>query len=259
MNKWHRGRKAAALLVAILLAPLVFPAGCGPRPPAHGVEFLVEIHRGQISDEDYRRTVDSLRRRAETFSRSAAFSEPAGSNRVRIRASFPTEADLASTRILLTNSALLEFRIVQSASGDLVKQDTVPPDCEKLMQKQPKPGMVGLVETFIVKKEPAGGLTSREIRSAMVGRDNLGRMEIRFQFAPEGTRILAEITRANLGRRIAMVLNGEVLSAPTVVDPIEQGSATLSGNFERRETFEIASLLAHPLVAPVTLLEERPF
>jgi preprotein translocase subunit SecD len=110
-----------------------------------------------------------------------------------------------------------------------------------------------------VSKAAAGGLTSRAIESATVSRDNLGRPQINFQLSLKGTELFAEITRTNIGRRLAMVLNGEVLSAPAIMSPITMGSATLTGDFNQPEAFELASLLKNPLNAPVTIVEERSF
>jgi SecD/SecF fusion protein len=260
------GIRPMGIAVGIFLALMMFCSGCKPRPPAHGVEFLVEIHGDGIRDEDYRRTVESLRRRVETFSRSGAFLAPASNNQVRIRAAFPTEVHQAHARRMLTNSAVLEFRLVLSASSDLVKRGDVPPGYEQLGERQLRTGSTGpiagsirLIETFVVSKAAAGGLTSRAIESAKVSRDNLGRPQIDFQLSPKGTELFAEITRTNIGRRLAVVMNGEVLSAPTIVAPIQMGSVTLTGDFNRPEAFELASLLENPLNAPVTIVEERSF
>lgn len=258
--------RITCLAGGIFLGLTTFCSGCRPRPPAHGVEFLVEIRGDGVRDEDYQRTVESLRRRVGTFSRSGAFLAPAGNNQVRIRAAFPTEIHQAYARRLLTNSSVLEFRLVLSASSDLVKRDDVPPGYERLGERQLRTGSTGrivgsvrLIETFVVSKEAAGGLTSRAIESATVSRDNLGRPQINFQLSLKGTELFAEITRTNIGRRLAMVLNGEVLSAPAIMSPITMGSATLTGDFNQPEAFELASLLKNPLNAPVTIVEERSF
>jgi preprotein translocase subunit SecD len=76
---------------------------------------------------------------------------------------------------------------------------------------------------------------------------------------PRGTRIFADITRTNIGQRLAIVLNGEVITAPRIQSAIEQGSGVIQGDFSESEALELVSLLENPLSAPVTILEERSF
>lgn len=231
-------------------------SGCSRKPPTHGVEFLVEIHSNRINDADYRQTVYALRGRLYTF---APFFETTARNRVRILFPPLSEADRERVRNQITNSTVLEFRLVRSASDDLVKNDVVPPGWELLKQQRPMPGVVRTTETFVVNEEPAGGLTSRAFQSAAVARDNLGRPEIIFHLNPRGTRIFADITRTNIGQRLAIVLNGEVITAPRIQSAIEQGSGVIQGDFNESEARELVSLLEYPLIAPVTIVEERSF
>ena len=63
----------------------------------------------------------------------------------------------------------------------------------------------------------------------------------------------------NVDRRLAIVLDGELCTAPVIRSPIENGSGQISGHFDAREALELANLLEHPLEVPITLLESRPF
>ncbi len=81
---------------------------------------------------------------------------------------------------------------------------------------------------------------------------------VTFRFAGTGARKFAEITSANVGRPFASVLDGKVLSAPVIREPITGGSGQISGSFTVEETSTLAALLrAGALPAPLTVIEER--
>jgi preprotein translocase subunit SecD len=67
-----------------------------------------------------------------------------------------------------------------------------------------------------------------------------------------------EVTRANVGRSLAIVLDGKVISAPRIREPILGGSGVITGNFTTQQAQDLALLLrAGALPAPMTILEER--
>jgi SecD/SecF fusion protein len=81
---------------------------------------------------------------------------------------------------------------------------------------------------------------------------------ISFRFDNLGARQFADITRANVGKPFAIVLDGKVLSAPVIREPIIGGSGQISGGFTVQQTSDLAALLrAGALPAPLTVIEER--
>lgn len=81
---------------------------------------------------------------------------------------------------------------------------------------------------------------------------------VTFRFDSIGARKFAEITSANVGRPFAIVLDGKVLSAPVIREPITGGSGQISGSFTVEETSTLSALLrAGALPAPLTVIEER--
>jgi len=81
---------------------------------------------------------------------------------------------------------------------------------------------------------------------------------VSFRFDTVGATRFAEITRANVGRPFAIVLDGEVLSAPVIREPITGGSGQISGNFTVESANDLAALLrAGALPAKLTVIEER--
>jgi preprotein translocase subunit SecD len=81
---------------------------------------------------------------------------------------------------------------------------------------------------------------------------------VSFRFDSVGARRFGETTRANVGKPFAIVLDGKVISAPVIREPILGGSGIISGRFTVQETQDLALLLrAGALPAPLTVLEER--
>jgi SecD/SecF fusion protein len=81
---------------------------------------------------------------------------------------------------------------------------------------------------------------------------------VTFRFDTRGALEFAEITRANVGQPFAIVLDGKVLSAPVIREPITGGSGQISGGFTIEEATDLAAMLrAGALPVPLTVIEER--
>jgi SecD/SecF fusion protein len=84
------------------------------------------------------------------------------------------------------------------------------------------------------------------------------RSEVTMKMSPSGARIWADMTGANIGRAIAIVLDNNVYSAPNVNDKIEGGSSSISGSFTPQEATDLANnLKIGKLPAPAKILQER--
>lgn len=85
-----------------------------------------------------------------------------------------------------------------------------------------------------------------------------GQPAVAFRFNALGTRKFAEITKENIGKIFAIVLDGKVVTAPRINTIINQGSGVISGTFTVQEANEVALLLrAGALPAPLKIIEER--
>jgi SecD/SecF fusion protein len=81
---------------------------------------------------------------------------------------------------------------------------------------------------------------------------------VSFRLDAAGAKLFADVTRANVGQPFAIVLDGKVLSAPVIREPITAGSGQISGRFTVAEATDLAALLrAGALPAPLTVVEER--
>lgn len=117
-------------------------------------------------------------------------------------------------------------------------------------QAQPQPE-VNFVST---------GLSGKNLKDAQVVFQNQGLSEpqVSLKFDEEGARLFSEITKRNLGRRVAIYLDGEIISAPTVQSEITNGEAVITGNFTIDEANKLAKRLNEgALPVPITLVSQQ--
>jgi protein-export membrane protein SecD len=102
-------------------------------------------------------------------------------------------------------------------------------------------------------------LTGKHLKRATLGFDQLsGTPHINLEFDGEGSDLFAQITKANVGKRIAIYLDGIPISAPVVQTEITQGQAVISGGFTLPEAKELVQRLnAGALPVPVELIGQQ--
>lgn len=102
-------------------------------------------------------------------------------------------------------------------------------------------------------------LTGAHLKSAQVQFDqNSGEPQVALQFDSEGSKMFAEITKRNLQKPVAITLDNEVISAPTVQTTIENGQAVITGKFSVDEAKKLAiELNAGALPVPINLVQQK--
>ena len=90
-----------------------------------------------------------------------------------------------------------------------------------------------------VRKTPL--LDQTAIRLVTVGKNALGAPVIDVEFSPEGKDLFAAVTKENINKRLAIVLNGQLYSAPVIRSEISEGRAQITGNFSEAEARELAA------------------
>jgi len=142
----------------------------------------------------------------------------------------------------------------------LITRGDIPPDYEVKDYEDKDPDGTLHTRKILITKRPAGPaktpLTGRYLKRASVNYDNVGMPLIAFQFDGVGADIFGKVTSENIGRQLAIVLDGEVKSAPVIRSAI-YGSGVIEGNFDMQEAVALANVLENPLEAPAKILEER--
>ncbi len=113
-----------------------------------------------------------------------------------------------------------------------------------------------LGQTLLLEKEPI--LTGEHLTNATVGFDQYGQAVVEFELDKEGAKTFDDVTFRNIGKRIAIVLDGKVNSAPVIRDRIPNGKGQISGSFTSAQASDLAlTLRAGALPAPVRVVEQR--
>ena len=87
-----------------------------------------------------------------------------------------------------------------------------------------------------------------DLKSAKVTKDNqLGPSQIEITFTDAGKKRFAELTRESIGKRLAIVIGGQLYSAPTIRTEVSGGSAVISGNFSEEEATELVNQITKSL------------
>ena len=87
----------------------------------------------------------------------------------------------------------------------------------------------------------------------MAVRGNLGEPQIDFQLNDDGAKKFGEVTKNSIGQRLAIVLDGELYSAPVIQSAIETGNGQITGHFSPEQAQELANVLQNPLRAPLKI------
>ena len=191
--------------------------------------------------------------------------EPAGSNRILIKVPPIHSNSLAEVRRVLSKAGRLEFRMVHPESDKLIEHNLIEPGYEVLRLQQKSGRTNSSLVSYLVKKKPERGLTGSYIRRAQVTRHNItDEPEIQFELDQEGAKLFAEVTReympsGNVYHQLAIVLDGQLYSAPRINEPIEGGRGMITGDFEIKEALALATVLQNPLDLPPRIVEEKNF
>jgi SecD/SecF fusion protein len=220
-----------------------------------GMQLLLQVDMEKIPKEAQEdateRVVEIIRNRIDEFGVREPTITRQGRDLVVVQ--LPGVTDRQRAKDIIGRSAFLEFQLV-SDDSELIKQaeeGKVPEGYEYLEIKE------ATGSTFILLTEKAV-ITGEHLTTASVGFDQYGQPIVQLQFDKDGARIFDQVTFQNVGKRLAIVLDGRVYSAPVIRDRIPNGQAQISGSFSAAEASDLALVLrAGALPAPVNIIEER--
>ncbi len=170
------------------------------------LEARPEKEEDVIDNETMNSLIEVLDRRINGIGVAESLVQKAGNNRVIIE--LPGVSDTTEAINMIGKTALLEFKIMDE-NGNL------------------GPTL----------------LTGGALKKAQVGYGNLGEPQINFEMKPEGAIEFARITRENIGKQLAIVLDGKVQTAPVIRTEIPGGTGSISGNYTVEEAKRTATLL----------------
>ncbi len=203
-----------------------------------------------IRDAAVRQSLEIVRRRIDELGTREPTIQRQGEDRILVQV--PGEKDPESIKRLLGTTAKLTFHLVdmqtplqQALAGNL------PPGSE-LLPSAEKGGGQG--ELVVRKQVEVSGGNLVDAQATYQQNEPV----VSFRFDSVGARKFGAVTREHVGELLAIVLDGKVISAPRIREPILGGSGVISGNFTAQSANELAILLrAGALPAPLNIVEER--
>jgi len=200
------------------------------------------------SIEIIRRRIDETGVREPTIQRQ-------GTDRILVQ--LPGVDDPERIKDLIGQTAKMTFHLVDDGSnaGDI--RDGRAPPGTMLLPSSDDLDPSGRPRMLLVRKRVVvSGENLVDAQPTFDGRTN--EPIVNFRFDTIGGKRFGNVTSKNVGRRLAIVLDDEVISAPRINEPILGGSGQISGRFSVSEAQDLALLLrAGALPAPLTILEER--
>ncbi len=232
---------------------------------------MSEKEKTFIKDNAANQALETIRNRIDQFGVAEPTIHRQGQNEIVVQ--LPGVKDPARAIDLIGKTALLEFKIVNDESplaaqlpssvalGDEEKiltqfADKIPADSQILFEKKVNKE-TGAVSKFpiLVKKEAM--LTGALLSEAKVTLDTqFSTPHVSITFNPEGAKRFEEVTGANVKKRLAIILDNTVYSAPVIQEKIGGGSAQITGNYGMEEAKDLSIVLkAGALPAPLKMLQ----
>ncbi len=221
-----------------------------------GMQLLLEIDTSKIPEnarqDATERVVQIMRNRIDELGVREPVITKQGSYNVVIQLPGVTDRDRAKE--IVGKTAHLEFKLVSNDSDLLGKAEKgeVPEGFEYKEIQDSSGGR----NKLLLDAKPL--LTGDHLTRASVGFGQMGEANVQIQFDDEGAKMFDQATFQNIGRQLAIVLDGKIHSAPVIRDRIPNGQGVISGNFTANEASDLALILrAGALPAPVSIVEER--
>jgi preprotein translocase subunit SecD len=169
----------------------------------------------------------------------------------RILVQLPGVEDPDRVKRLLGTTAKMTFRLVDVNADPTATR--APPGSDIL----PSVEEGGAQRSYVVRKKVE--VDGANLQNATAGNNpQTGEWVVNFEFDSTGARRFGEVTRNNVGRPFAIVLDNKVISAPVIREPITGGRGQISGNYNAQSANDLAVLLrAGALPAPLKVIEER--
>jgi preprotein translocase subunit SecD len=207
----------------------------------------------RIQENAIRQNITTLSNRINELGVAEPVVQQQGLDRVVVQ--LPGVQDTAKAKDILGRTATLEVRMVCESPDEVaaLAAGTVPFNCERHTERDGQP--------ILVRKQVI--LTGENLNDAQPGFDpQTHEPAVHLNLDAKGARIFRDVTRENVGRRMAILLiergKGEVVTAPVIRTEIAGGRVQISGRMTTQEASDTALLLrAGSLAAPMEIIEER--
>jgi preprotein translocase subunit SecD len=234
------------------------------REPGAGGSYTFRM-RGPVAsslrEEAVRQALQTIERRVNELGVSEPIVAPHGIGGDQILVQLPGVSDVARAKALIRSTSLLELKLVEegpSPSREALLQSrngVVPPNMEVATGTS---GIVagGSSEPFYYLVRRVAAVTGRDLRNARPSLDEYNQPAVSFTLNREGASKMGDVTSSNIGRGLAIILDGQVRSAPTIQGRITDSGQITGVSQQEAEDLQI-TLRSGALPASLTYLEER--
>jgi SecD/SecF fusion protein len=227
-----------------------------------GTSFLIKLTPQEdqaITTDLLDQAVEVIRKRVDAYGVSEPLITPQGRERILVQIPGLDTRQIETTKAELQRVAKLELATVAGGADRIARieagEEIMPPG---FVIKVYKDRVEGKDQEFklLVKRRPE--LSGEHVKRAYAYFDQQG-YGVSLSLDSEGAKIFGDLTQSLAPTRgqIAILLDGEVQSAPHVNEPIYGGSAVITGRFTEKEARDLASALENPLRVPVEVEETR--
>jgi preprotein translocase subunit SecD len=200
-------------------------------------------------------TLETIRNRVDQFGVAEPVIQRQGSDRIVVE--LPGIDDPERVKNLIKVTAVLEFKLVKA--GPAPDEQTLlqefggkVPDDAEIVRGDPRRGLQGY---YLVSK--VASITGKDLRSVRRGTDEWNNPAVSFTLTPDGARRFEQVTGQNIGKQLAIILDGKLQSAPVINSRISD-SGIIQGRFTPEEADDLVVILkAGALPAGIKYLEER--
>lgn len=211
----------------------------------------VEVNR--LKDTAVMQTLERTRRRVDKY----GVAEPAiyKQQQDQIALQLPGVKNPQEAISFIKTAGRLEFKLVDTDPGDFQKAQAGKPVPGTELLFEEREGENGKITKQPVLVYSQTLLTGDRLKEAKVGIDQYNKPDVSISFDSKGAELFDRITAANVGKQLAIILDGVVHSAPRIQDRISGGNAQITGNFTHDEAAKLAIVLRESLPAPVKIIQ----
>lgn len=283
---WKKRIYALLLLIAgigIGFAVFASEKGTGDKPAKFPFRFGLDIQGGTqlvyqadtkaVAERDIPETMSALRDVIERRINAFGVAEPivqtetartaSGQTVQRLMIEFPGMTDVSAATAQIGQTPLLQFKTERPEGAE---KEAIKAAKEAVAEVYKKEGVTDAEKQIALQNNPLAlqdyefvetRLTGAQLKKAeVVYNSQTGEPTISLAFNEEGKKLFGEITKANVGKLVAIYLDGQPISTPKVNEAITDGNAIISGTFSLKEAKELKGRLnSGAIPVPITLVQ----
>ena len=235
------------------------------RESGPGGSYLFRMRapvESSLREESVRQAIETIERRVNELGVAEPIVAPHGIAGNQILVQLPGVSDVVRAKELIRSTALLELKLVEEGpapSRELLldgRSGVVPPDMEVVTGQSNVLNPGGTAEPLYYLVRRVAAVTGRDLRNARPSLDEFNQPAVSFTLNREGALKFGDVTGQNIGRSLAIILDGQVRSAPVLQARITDSGQITGVSQQEAEDLQI-TLRSGALPASLTYLEER--